>query len=115
MFFRFAHNAGRVLFEGVGVIAIDGGSVALKLNVGRDGDGFPGGIVEVGLEEIERPFLGVVNPVDFPIAIEEVTEGGFHALFCQGTFFCGEGHFDGMGRHLVDAEDALVFPVVCRE
>ena len=108
---RCAHDEGRLLFEGVGVIAVDGGAVALELDVGGDGDGFPSGGIEVGLEEIGGALVRVVGPVESPVAIENETVGGLETLFGEGSFFGGKGHFDGAGRHFVLAEDGLVFPI----
>lgn len=107
----FAHDEGRVLFEGVRVVTVDGGAVALELDVGGDGDGFPSGGVEVGFEELGGALIGVVDPVEFPVAIEDFAEGGFEALFGKSSFLGREGHHDGTRWHLVLAEDGLVFPI----
>lgn len=53
----------------------------------------------------------MIDPVEFPVAIEELAVRRLHALLGHGSFLGGEGHFDGVGCHLVFAEDGLVFPV----
>lgn len=63
---RFAHDAGRIFFEGVGVVTIDRSSVALEFNIRWDRDGFPSGIVKIGLKEVGGAFFGMVDPVKLP-------------------------------------------------
>jgi len=108
---RFAHDAGRIFFEGVGGVAIDRSSVALEFNVGRNRDGLPIGVVEVGFEEIQRAFPGMIDPMEFPLAVQKLAPRRFKALFFKGILLGGEGHLDCVCGKLVDPKDRLVFPV----
>lgn len=54
---------------------------------------------------------GAGAPGEFPVAVEKLAPGRLHAEFGHGGLLGGEGHFDGVGGHLFDAEDCLVFPV----
>lgn len=52
----------------------------------------------------------MIDPGEFPVAIEKEAVGRIEARLGGGSFLGGEGHFDSVRGKLVDAEDGLVFP-----
>ena len=127
---RFGHvreavlalDEGRVVAEGVGDVAVDGGAVAQHLPVGWDGNLVPAAVVERGLEEVRRAFVGTFHPVELPVAVEQHVARRGCALpglavgrVALHLAAAGEGDEGAVAVEFVDGEDLFVLPVVLRD
>ncbi len=106
-----AHDARGVLVERIRDVGVDGGAVAVHLDVRRHGDGFPGGDVEGGILETRRQAVRRRGPVDTPVAVERDAPRRGVAVADERGGGGGVGELGGAGGLLVDAKDGGVFPV----
>jgi len=95
---------------GIGDVGVDRDAVALHLDIGRYGDGLPGGVVEARLPEAGDAIGRPGDPGEFPIAVERRVERRRGAGQRRGRLHAREAHAcrrRGLGAGV---EQRLSFP-----
>ena len=103
---------GRVGFERVALVDVEGLPVALPLHRSGHRDVAPRCIVEIGTEERERPVGRPRRPLELPSAVQRQDVRRLFRAKPEGLVARREGHEGGVRPLGVDARDARVLPVV---
>ena len=105
------HAGRRAPAPGVADVHVERRRVAVLLDVRRDRDRVPRGVVEGGLEERLGARLRVGREAELPPAVQEKVVGRLRAVEPARGRLVGEGVDGGVGVELVEAQDLRVLPV----
>ena len=109
VFRRFRHHAREIFFDDIAVVAVVRRAIAEHLPAGGHRDVLPAADVKSGFEEIQRPLVGMFDPVELPRAVEQPAEGRLQPLTRERLVQRGVGHQRRVVGLLVDAEAFGVF------
>src|SRR4051812_42873018 len=105
-----AGDARGIALEGVCDVGVDRSPVALHFPVRRNGNLFPGTYIEVGLVEVDRAKVRLLDPVKLPASVERLHPWGVVGVMESG-WLIGEWREGGARGLFVDAEYVRVLPV----
>src|SRR4051812_36428032 len=103
-----AGDARGIALEGVCDVGVDRSPVALHFPVRRNGNLFPGTYIEVGLVEVDRAKVRLLDPVKLPASVERLHPWG---VVGESGCLIGERREGSARWFFVDAEDVRILPV----
>ena len=104
------HHIGPGAFKGVRLVGINGGAVALRLPGGGHLDFLPVLHVVIRLVKIGRAALGILGPVELPLAVQGLAPLAVFRQHFQGGLQIAERRKKGRGGLLVQMQVLFLFP-----